>query len=165
MKNIVLAGGCFWGVEAWFKLIDGVTDTTVGYANGHKDNPTYEEVCKHATGHAEACLIAYDPAQTDLETLLEAFWRIVDPTVKDRQGHDIGNQYRTGIYYADPEDLEVIEASLAKEQAKYEAPIVTEVAPLIRFWDAETYHQDYLDKNPGGYCHIPINELKKELGK
>lgn len=165
MKQIVFAGGCFWGVEAWFKLLDGVTDTSVGYANGHKDKPTYEEVCAHATGHAEACLIRYDDSLTNLETLLDAFWRIVDPTVKDRQGHDIGDQYRTGIYYEEDAELSVIQASLKREQEKYKAPIVTEVEPLIRFWHAETYHQDYLDKNPGGYCHIPISELKKELGK
>lgn len=163
MKQIVFAGGCFWGVEAWFKLLDGVTDTKVGYANGHKDNPTYEEVCHHATGHAEACLVTYNPSQTDLNSLLNAFWRIIDPTIKDRQGHDVGNQYRTGIYYSDDAEKDIILASIQEEQKKYAKPIVTEVEPLLRFWDAETYHQDYLDKNPGGYCHIPIDQLKKEL--
>lgn len=165
MKSLVLAGGCFWGVEAYFKLIDGVTETKVGYANGHKDQPTYEEVCQHATGHAEACLIVYDESRLTLIELLTAFWRIIDPTVLNRQGHDIGDQYRTGIYYNDPEELRLIMTSIAKEQSHYARPIVTEVEPLTRFWDAETVHQDYLDKNPNGYCHIPIRKFKKEFGK
>ncbi len=165
MNTIIFAGGCFWGVEAYFKLFDGVTNTSVGYANGHKDNPTYEEVCAHATGHAEACHITYDPKQITLDALLDAFWRIVDPTIKNRQGHDIGNQYRTGIYYEDPDDQAIIMTSLKKEQEKYKDPIVTEVKALIRFWDAEAYHQDYLGKNPSGYCHIPIAKFKEEMGK
>lgn len=164
MKKIIFAGGCFWGVEAWFKLQPGVTNTKVGYANGHKDNPTYEEVCRHATGHAEACEIHYDPEATSLDALLDAFWKIVDPTLLNRQGNDIGDQYRTGIYYEEPEDLSVILASIEKEQTKYNRKIVTEVEPLTRFWDAEKYHQDYLDKNPSGYCHIPIRRLKSEMG-
>lgn len=163
MKKITLAGGCFWGVEAWFKLQPGVTTTKVGYANGHKDKPTYEEVCRHATGHAEACLIEYDETITSITSLLDAFWKVVDPTLLNRQGNDIGDQYRTGIYYTEASELEEIKASVAKEQKNYKAPIVTEITPLTRFWDAETYHQDYLDKNPGGYCHIPLNQLKKDL--
>ena len=165
MKTIVFAGGCFWGVEAYFKLIDGVTNTQVGYANGHKDNPTYEEVCQHATGHAEACQITYDPSRITLAALLTAFWRIVDPTVLNRQGHDVGDQYRTGIYYEDTGEFKIIKSSLQEEQKKYKKVIVTQVEPLIRFWDAETMHQDYLDKHPNGYCHIPIAALKKEFKK
>lgn len=165
MKNIIFAGGCFWGVEAYFKLIDGVISTEVGYANGFKDHPTYEEVCQHATGHAEACSVTYDPKSVDLNGLLKAFWRIVDPTVLNRQGHDIGDQYRTGIYFEDPAEYALIQESILQEQKKYKNPIVTQVEPLIRFWPAETYHQNYLDSNPGGYCHIPIAALKKELGK
>lgn len=163
MKKIVFAGGCFWGVEAWFKLQPGVTATTVGYANGHKDNPTYEEVCRHVTGHAEACQIDYDPSLTTLTALLDAFWQVVDPTLMNRQGNDIGDQYRTGIYYTDEADLPIIQASVQREQDNHQNPIVTQVEPLTRFWDAETYHQDYLTKNPNGYCHIPINALKKNL--
>lgn len=165
MKNIVFAGGCFWGVEAYFNLIDGVQKTTVGYANGHKDDPTYEEVCSKTTGHAEACYIEYDESRLSLKKLLEAFFRIIDPTVKDRQGPDVGPQYRTGIYYSDETDLVYIEETINVEQKKYDVPIVTEVEVLRKYFNAETYHQDYLIKNPSGYCHIPLNALKKELGK
>ncbi len=165
MNKIIFAGGCFWGVEAYFKLIDGVTVTKVGYANGYKDHPTYEEVCKHATGHAEACYLEYDDSRLSLGQLIDYFWKIVDPTVMNRQGNDIGDQYRTGIYYYDEDDLKIIEDAVKKEQLKYHKTIVTQVEKVTRFWDAETYHQDYLDKNPGGYCHIPIAKFKKEFGK
>ena len=165
MNKITFAGGCFWGVEAYFKLIDGVTNTKVGYVNGHKENPTYDEVCKHATGHAEACQLAYDADQVSLGQLITYFWKIVDPTLLNRQGNDIGDQYRTGIYYNSDNDLEIINASIEEEQKKYRKPIVTEVAALTTFWDAEIVHQDYLDKHPRGYCHIPIAKFKKEFGK
>lgn len=165
MKEIILAGGCFWGVEAYFKLIDGVQDTTVGYANGHKDNPTYEEVCKKDTGHAEVVKVIYDNTQLSLERLLEAYFHIIDPTILNRQGPDVGEQYRTGIYYTDHDDLDTIRTFVESEQKKYTEPIVTEIKPLMNFFDAEKYHQDYLDKNPNGYCHIPLDTLKKELGK
>lgn len=157
MKNIVLAGGCFWGVEAYFKLIHGVTLTKVGYANGSSANPTYEDVCTKTTGHTEACYIEYNEHDLDIDTLLEAYWKIIDPTLLDRQGGDIGNQYRTGIYYYDTNDYSTIIASKNTEQAKYHLPIVTEILPLKVFWDAEIYHQNYLDKNPTGYCHINLD--------
>lgn len=160
MKNIVLAGGCFWGVEAFFNNMEGVVNTKVGYANGNTENPTYDEVCTHRTGYVEACYIEYDEKNTTLEKLLEAYWIIVNPTVKDRQGHDIGNQYRTGIYYIDKEDYEIILKSVEREQKKYDKSIVTEVLPLKNFYDAEEYHQKYLQKNPNGYCHIPKELLK-----
>lgn len=160
MKKIVLAGGCFWGVEGYFKLIPGVKDTQVGYTGGHTENPTYEQVCSHATGHAEACLITYDEQVLSLETLLKAYWEIIDPTMMNQQGHDIGPQYRTGIYYIDDTDVPIIIASKTEEQEKYEKSIVTEIEPLERFWDAEGYHQDYLDKNPGGYCHIDLSKYR-----
>lgn len=160
MKKIVLAGGCFWGVEAYFANIQGVVSTKVGYANGDTENPTYEEVCTHSTGYAEACYIEYDEKNITLEKLLEAYWIIVDPTVKDRQGHDVGNQYRTGIYYIDKEDYKLILKSVDREQKKYDKAIVTEVLPLKNFYDAEEYHQKYLQKNPNGYCHIPRELLK-----
>ncbi len=165
MKEIVLAGGCFWGVEAYFKLIDGVTDTSVGYANGHKDNPTYEEVCRKNTGHAEVVKVTFDSEALSLNSLLKAYFKIIDPTVKNRQGPDIGSQYRTGIYYSDPADKAVIESFVKKEQNHFTSPIVTEVEPLKNFFNGEAYHQDYLSKNPNGYCHIPLDSLKKELGK
>ncbi len=159
MKEIVLAGGCFWGVEEFMSRIDGVLETTVGYANGHTQNPTYKEVCTNTTGHAEACLVRYDESKITLEKLLDKFWFIVDPTVMNRQGNDIGTQYRTGIYYTDPGDLEVILKSKAREQSKYDEPIVTEIEPLRCFYPAEEYHQKYLKKNPGGYCHIDPSKM------
>lgn len=157
MKNIYLAGGCFWGVEEYFSRIHGVVATEVGYANGHKENPTYEEVCTGITGHAETTYIEYDEKIISLEDLLEKFWRIINPTLLNRQGPDIGNQYRTGIYYTDPSDLDIINKTLEEEQKKYKEPIVTEIMELKSFYKAEEYHQDYLKKNPGGYCHIDLS--------
>lgn len=156
MKEIVLAGGCFWGVEEYLSRIEGVLETKVGYANGWTENPTYEDVKTGATGHAESCYIKYDEAQIPLEELLKRFWSVIDPTVLNRQGPDIGTQYRTGIYYIDKEDLAIIKASLDEEQKKYDKSIVTEIEPLKCFYDAEEYHQKYLKKNPGGYCHIKL---------
>lgn len=157
MKKIVLAGGCFWGVEEYFSRIDGVKETKVGYANGHKENPTYEEVCTGLTGHAEVIYIEYAKDEVTLDKILEKYFGIIDPTVLNRQGPDIGHQYRTGIYYIDEEDLEVINEYKEKEQLKYDKPIVTEIEPLKCFYDGEEYHQSYLKKNPGGYCHINLD--------
>ncbi|ORX23465.1 peptide-methionine (S)-S-oxide reductase [Thermoanaerobacterium sp. PSU-2] len=161
MKEIVLAGGCFWGVQAYFDTIDGVIETKVGYANGNKENPTYEEVCTNTTGFAEACYVKYDEKIISLEDLLRSYWKIVDPTLKNRQCNDIGTQYRTGIYYIDDDDVNVILRSKEEEQKKYEKPIVTEIEPLKNFYDAEEYHQKYLKKNPNGYCHIPRELFEK----
>ena len=158
MKEIVLAGGCFWGVEEYMSRIDGVVDTKVGYANGHTENPTYEEVCTNITGHAEACYIKFDENILSLEELLNRFWKIIDPTMQNRQGPDIGSQYRTGIYYIDEKDLETINKTKEEQQKKYKDPIVTEIEPLKVFYDAEEYHQKYLKKNPGGYCHIDLSK-------
>ncbi|WP_238905521.1 peptide-methionine (S)-S-oxide reductase MsrA [Clostridium sp. YIM B02506] len=157
MKKIVLAGGCFWGVEEYFSRIEGVKKTKVGYANGHKENPTYEEVCTGLTGHAEAIYIEYEQEEVSLNKILDKYFGIIDPTVLNRQGPDIGHQYRTGIYYIDEEDLEVINEYKEKEQLKYDKPIVTEIEPLKCFYDGEEYHQSYLKKNPGGYCHINLD--------
>lgn len=157
MKEIVFAGGCFWGVEEYMSRINGVTETKVGYANGHTPNPTYEEVCTGATGHAEACFVKYDEKIISTEELLQKFWNIIDPTILNRQGNDRGSQYRTGIYYTDNEDQSVIFKTLNAEQNKCKEPIVTEVKPLTYFYDAEEYHQKYLRKNPGGYCHINMD--------
>lgn len=157
MKKIVLAGGCFWGVEAYFARLNGVLETQVGYANGTKENPTYQEVCTGQTGHAEVCEIGYDETLISLDQLLERLWRIIDPTLIDRQGGDVGNQYRTGIYYVDSVDLPLIQNSVAEEAKKYKLPIQTEVLPLSCFYAAEDYHQKYLDKNPNGYCHINLD--------
>ncbi|MDR7857252.1 peptide-methionine (S)-S-oxide reductase MsrA [Tissierella sp.] len=157
MKEIYLAGGCFWGVEEYMSRIDGVVDTAVGYANGIKENPTYEEVCTGITGHAETTYVKFDDKIVTLEEILNKFWKIVDPTILNRQGPDIGNQYRTGIYYIDETDLEPINKTLEEQKNKYDKPIVTEIMELKCFYEAEEYHQDYLKKNPGGYCHINLN--------
>ncbi|TJX14186.1 peptide-methionine (S)-S-oxide reductase MsrA [Tissierella creatinini] len=157
MKNIYLAGGCFWGVEEYFSRIDGVVDTEVGYANGHSPNPTYKHVCTGLTGHAETTYVVYDESKVTLEELLNRFFRIIDPTLLNRQGGDIGSQYRTAIYYKDSADLETIKKVIEIEQGKYSKPIVTEVEEIKSFYYAEDYHQDYLKKNPGGYCHVNMN--------
>ncbi len=158
MKEIYLAGGCFWGVEEYMSRIKGVVDTEVGYANGTKENPTYQEVCTGTTGHTETTYVKYDENIISLEEILNKFWNIIDPTMLNRQGPDIGNQYRTGIYYIDDADLPTINKTLEKEKLKYNKPIVTEIIPLKHFYDAEEYHQDYLKKNPGGYCHIDLSK-------
>lgn len=158
MKNIVVAGGCFWGVEAYMSRIDGIIKTVVGYANGKVKDPTYNEVCDGNTGHAEACLISYDEEVISLEKILNKFWGIIDPTVSNRQGADVGSQYRSGIYYKDKLDLDVILKTKNEVQNKYNKTIVTEIQPLLCFYDAEDYHQKYLQKNPGGYCHINLND-------
>lgn len=154
MATIYLAGGCFWGVEKLMSSIEGVTATDVGYANGLTDSPTYQDVVTGQTGHAETVLVEYDPEVAPLPFLLEWFYKGIDPTSLNRQGNDVGTQYRTGIYYADPADREAVERSLAELQEQYDDPIVVEAAPLDAFTPAEEYHQDYLEKNPGGYCHI-----------
>lgn len=156
MKEIYLAGGCFWGVEEYFSRIDGVVETSVGYANGHKDNPSYEQVCTGTTGHAETTYIKYDD-NISLKELLNKFFRIINPTILNRQGGDVGNQYRTGIYYIDEKDKVIIDTIMEEEQKKYQVPIVTEVLPLSSYYLAEEYHQKYLKKNPGGYCHIDMS--------
>ena len=157
MKEIVLAGGCFWGVEEYMSRIEGVIETKVGYANGFKESPTYEEGCTGTTGHAEACHIVFDECIISLEKLLFRFWNIIEPTWLNRQGGDIGHQYRTGIYYMDEKDIPIIESTLKFEQEKYDEPIVTEIKPLTSFYEAEEYHQKYLKKNPNGYCHINLD--------
>jgi peptide-methionine (S)-S-oxide reductase len=157
MKKIILAGGCFWGVEAYMEKLAGVTFTKVGYANGQTKNPSYEQICSGITGHAEAVWLEYDEEILSLKLLLQSFWHIIDPTLLNRQGPDIGHQYRTGLYYTDPADLPILKASLAKEQEKTDRPIVTEIKALQVFYDAEEYHQKYLKKNPNGYCHIDLS--------
>lgn len=157
MKEIVLGGGCFWGVQEFMSRLKGVKKTEVGYANGRGENPTYEDICNNNTYYAEVCKILYDENEISLENILEEFWSIIDPTILNRQGNDIGSQYRTGIYYTDKNDIEIIEKSKNKEQNKYSKKIVTEINPLEKYYKAEEYHQDYLKKNPGGYCHIKLD--------
>ena len=154
MKEIYFAGGCFWGTEHFLKLIRGVEETQVGYANGNIANPTYKEVCYGDTGFAETVKVTYNPKAVTLELLIDLFLQTIDPTSLNKQGGDIGTQYRTGIYYVDEKDLPVIEKKIEDISKEYDKPIVVEVLPLKNFYDAELYHQDYLDNNRGGYCHI-----------
>lgn len=156
-KTIYLAGGCFWGVQKYFDQFKGVTQTTVGYANGHTQHPTYQDVKSQESGHSETVKIDYDNEKIKLEKLLDYFYRIIDPTSLNKQGEDEGASYRTGIYYIDDSDLEVIQKVTSKVQESYDQPLVVEILPLDNFYDAEEYHQKYLNKNPTGYCHIPIH--------
>lgn len=156
-KEIYFAGGCFWGTEHFFKQINGVTDTEVGFANGNIDNPTYEQVYTDTTGYAETVKVVYDPTKIDLEFLLQLFFKAIDPTSLNKQGHDEGTRYRTGIYYTDETDLPTIEKVYSEEQSKYEQPLVVEKEQLRNFFAADEYHQNYLDKHPDGYCHLPTD--------
>ncbi len=155
-KEIYFAGGCFWGVEAFMQKLPGVLDVVSGYANGNWDNPSYEDLIYRDSGHAETVKVTYDARITDLNLLMDYYFTVINPTSVNRQGNDVGVQYRTGIYYTDPQDKPVIEARMQEEQKKYERTIAVEVLPLKRFDPAEEYHQDYLQKNPGGYCHIDL---------
>ena len=160
LKTIYLAGGCFWGVDAYLKRVAGVYSTESGYANGDTKNPTYEQVCKENTGHVEAVQVVYDTTKLSLEGLLEEFFDIIDPTVLNRQAGDVGTQYRTGIYYTDTAEKEAIKIFVQNKQNFYEEPIVTEILPLENYYKAEEYHQDYLEKNPDGYCHVDLSKYK-----
>ncbi len=156
MKEIYLAGGCFWGTEHYFKQIEGVVETETGFANGNTENPTYEEVYTDTTGYAETVKVVYDETKVSLEFLVDMFFHAIDPTLLNRQGHDEGTRYRTGVYYIDEAELPVIKSIFDEKQKLYEKPIVTEIAPLRNFFPADEYHQDYLDKHPDGYCHLPV---------
>ena len=156
-KEIYFAGGCFWGTEHFLKLIRGVEETQVGYANGDYPNPTYKEVCSGETGFAETVRVLYNPKAVKVDLLIELFLKTIDPTSLNRQGGDMGTQYRSGIYYVNDEDILIIEKALEELANKYDKPIVVEVLPLENFYDAEKYHQDYLENNSGGYCHIGLD--------
>ncbi|MDR1628723.1 MAG: peptide-methionine (R)-S-oxide reductase MsrB [Oscillospiraceae bacterium] len=153
-KEIYFAGGCFWGVEKYLSLIPGVLETEAGYANGKTENPTYREVCRENTGHAETVKVVYDAERLPLSRLLEVFFKAIDPTLINRQGPDIGVQYRSGVYYLDADDEAVTLEALDNLRPHYSQPLSVEVLPLQNYYPAEDYHQNYLDKNPGGYCHI-----------
>ncbi|MBP3217551.1 MAG: peptide-methionine (S)-S-oxide reductase MsrA [Lachnospiraceae bacterium] len=152
--TIYLAGGCFWGMQKFFDQFDGVLKTEVGYANGPDQAPTYQEVCSDS-GHAETLRIDYDPAAISLTKLLEYYFMVIDPLSVNQQGHDRGIQYRTGIYYISDAQLPEIQTVYQQQEAKYGSKLAVELEPLHNFFSAEEYHQKYLDKNPGGYCHIP----------
>ena len=154
MKEIYLAGGCFWGVQRYIDQFDGVLSTATGYANGPEDQITYREVCQ-SSGHAETVKVIYDENVISLAQLLEYYFMVIDPLSVNQQGEDKGVQYRTGIYYTDESDLPALRAIYDAEQAKYAAPMAVELKKLENFCTAEEYHQKYLEKNPSGYCHIP----------
>lgn len=155
-KEIYMAGGCFWGTEHYLKQIRGVEKTEVGYANGHTDNPTYKEVCTDKTGFAETVQVVYNPEEISLKFLVELYFKAIDPTSVNQQGHDKGTQYRTGIYYVDENDRATIQSVFDEVQKDFDEPLAVELLPLENFYPAEDYHQDYLVKNPEGYCHLPI---------
>lgn len=154
LKKIYLAGGCFWGTAHLFSLLDGVEKTVAGYANSSVENPSYRMVCTGLTGAAETVEVVYDEARVGLSEILTLYFRSIDPLSFNRQGNDVGTQYRTGIYYTDPDDLPVIEAVVATVQRRHKQPLAVEVGPLQNFYPAEDYHQDYLYNNPDGYCHV-----------
>ena len=154
MEKATFAAGCFWGVEAAFQKIDGVKDTKVGYIGGHTKNPTYKEVCTNTTGHAEATQITYDPNKVTYEELLGVFWDIHNPTQLNRQGLDVGTQYRSAIFYHNEEQKQIAEESRDNQQKKYDKKITTEINPSTEFYSAEDYHQKYFEKNKNASCNI-----------
>ena len=163
-KWVFLAGGCFWGTEKYLALIPGVVQTEVGYANGRTEFPTYEDVCYRNTGHAETVLVEYDSEKLELSSLLDLFYKVIDPTSLNRQGNDVGAQYRTGIYYIDETDRKTIDMSIFRLSERTPRPVVIEVKPLENYYAAEEYHQKYLEKNPGGYCHIGNDKFEEVSG-
>jgi len=166
VKTIYLAGGCFWGLQKFFDQFAGIVHTEAGYANGPAAEPSYRDVCA-GSGHAETVRIDYDENRMDLEKLLEYYFLVIDPVSINRQGNDVGIQYRTGIFYTEDGQLPVIQAVYGREQEKAGKKLAVIVEPLGNFFPAEEYHQKYLDKNPGGYCHIPrvFFSLAERVGK
>lgn len=165
IKKIIIAGGCFWGVEAYFKQLRGVVNTSVGYVNGNISNPTYQDVCEAKATHAEGCEIIYEDNLITLSEILEHMFRFINPVSINKQGGDIGLQYRTGVYYKDENDEIVIKQFIANKQKEYAKKIAVEVEPVKNYYLAEEYHQDYLDKNPNGYCHVDFRLIKDEEKK
>jgi|ERR1700730_9730234 peptide-methionine (S)-S-oxide reductase len=165
-QTIVFGGGCFWCLDAQFKMVDGVRSVLSGYAGGSRKNPTYEEVCTGATGHAEVVQVEFDPAKVSLDNLLKKFFRAHDPTTLNRQGPDEGTQYRSIILYKDDQQKAVAEKAKAEAQKDWPDPIVTEIVPLSAFYKAEEYHQDYFAKNPTqGYCRLVVAPKVKKFEK
>ncbi len=156
MEIATFGAGCFWGIEAAFRQVPGVTDAVVGYAGGHTANPTYKDVCTDGTGHAEVVQVTFDPTQVSYEKLLEVFWQIHDPTQLNRQGPDFGTQYRSAIFFHSPEQEAVARKSKEQAQAsgRFRRPIVTEITPASAFYRAEEYHQRYLEKRGAASCHF-----------
>lgn len=154
MKTIYLAGGCFWGIQKYFDQFTGIVQTIVGYANGNTENPTYQEVKSQKSGHSETVKIDYDASLISLSSILELYFKVIDPISVNKQGEDEGISYRTGIYYTDDQDLAIIKEICQKVQTQFHQPLAVEIEPLDNFYPAEEYHQKYLEKNPNGYCHI-----------
>ena len=165
MAHVILAGGCFWGVEAYFKQLKGVKSTSVGYIDGNKKNPTYKEVCEGIATHAEAVEVNYDDNMISLEQLLEHFLRFVNPFSLNRQGHDVGKQYRSGVYVDSEEDGQKVDAYFQSYFGEDYKRIQVKIKMKDDYELAEAYHQKYLDKNPGGYCHVDLNLVKEDERK
>lgn len=165
--SIVLGGGCFWCLDALYRRVKGVIDVTSGYAGGDQQRPTYEQVCTGLTNHAEVIKVTFNPLEISLDTLLDIFWAMHDPTTKNQQGNDVGTQYRSAIYYISNDQKAIIDSSIERTAKKLWAkPLTTEIKPLDTFWPAEEYHQDYFNKNPEqGYCQIIINPKVAKLKK
>ncbi|MGQ0802408.1 MAG: peptide-methionine (S)-S-oxide reductase MsrA [Actinomycetota bacterium] len=157
-EQATFAAGCFWQVEASFRQIPGVKKTTVGYTGGRTDNPSYEAVCSHTTGHAEAVLVEFDPDQVSYDELLAAFWQLHDPTQLNRQGPDVGDQYRSAIFFHSPEQEIAAKESMEKAQADFSKPIMTEVTAAETFWPAEEYHQRYLERRGLASCALTVDQ-------
>ena len=164
MRTIYLAGGCFWGMQKFLDQFEGVISTEVGYANGPDAAPTYQQVCQNS-GHAETVRVDYDQEKLSLPKLLDLYFLVIDPLSLNKQGEDEGIQYRTGVYYTDEDQLPALKAVFAAEERKVGATLMVELLPLQNFFPAEEYHQKYLDKNPGGYCHIPQSKLHMAEGR
>lgn len=155
----LFAAGCFWGVQYYFDQVPGVTKTTVGYTGGHTKNPSYEEVCTHTTGHAEAVLVEFDPDQVTYETLCRQFFRMHDSTQLNRQGLDVGDSYRTAIFFFDEEQKQTADQIKQELQPNFDKPIVTEITRASEFYAAEDYHQKYTEKTGRGMCHVPYEPV------
>jgi methionine-S-sulfoxide reductase len=159
VEKAIFGAGCFWGVQYYFDQIPGVVKTTVGYSGGRTKNPTYEEVCSHTTGHAEVTLVEFDPTKVSYQTLVQHFFRLHDPTQLNRQGPDVGDSYRSAIFYTSEEQKNVAEKVLKNAQANFEQPIVTELTRASEFYPAEDYHQKYVQRTGRGYCHVEYKPL------
>lgn len=159
-EKAIFAAGCFWGVQYYFDQVPGVVKTVAGYTGGHTKNPTYEDVCAHGTGHAEAVLVEFDPGKVSYKTLLKQFFRMHDPTQLNRQGPDIGDQYRSAIFYSNKSQKDLAEAAKKEVASSRSAPIVTQIIPAGEFYVAEEYHQKFTEKTGRGMCHIPYESVK-----
>jgi len=169
-ESIVLGGGCFWCLDAAYRLVPGVVSVESGYSGGRSRNPSYREVCSGDTGHAEVVRVVYDSSVVSLQRLFELFWKVHDPTTLNRQGNDVGTQYRSVIMFSSPQQKLAAEQAIKAAAPRFSDPIVTEVSPLGEFWRAEDYHQDYYTKNPGqGYCQavvrVKVDKMRKALAK